>query len=335
MSPLKSSLARSATKIFGVFRDRDLSLRGREDSSKYFDASTDWIRILNQAGPSSGALSFGGVAYDELLVFGVGGGAGGAAGSDDDGGGGGAGGAGQFSGYRITGINPANPYPYTIPGGGAPVTPSGTDGNPGGDTTINDPTGVIFSLTGGAGAPQGPTNGNAGLAPATAQPPYGSHGGGGGGIQVARDNNPDLRPTDGTPGAYGGAGGGGGGAWLGDPTHGSAGRNNTLSTQTVSSYNGVQLDVTFTAVGTNGTAGSAPTNNGPSPGPGDANPNNPAGGSGGTEYAGGGGAGGGTRFFGTGNGGYGAGGGGGGGQNPKKASGVGGAGYLVVYARIA
>ena len=107
MSPLKSSLARSATKIFGVFRDNDLSLRGKESTSKHFDASTDWIRILNQAGPSSGALSFGGVAYDELLVFGVGGGASGAAGSDDDGGGGGAGGAGQFSGYRITGINPA------------------------------------------------------------------------------------------------------------------------------------------------------------------------------------------------------------------------------------
>ena len=103
-----------------------------------------------------------------------------------------------------------NPYPYTIPGGGAPVTPRGTDGNPGGDTTINDPTGVIFSLTGGGSgyAPQecqlllNDTRWQQ-LAPITAQPPYGSHGGGGGGIQVARDNNPNLRPTDGTPGAYG------------------------------------------------------------------------------------------------------------------------------------
>ena len=334
MSPLKSSLARSATKIFGVFRDNDLSLRGRENTSKHFDNSTDWIRILNQAGPSSGALSFGGVAYDELLVFGVGGGASGAAGSDDDGGGGGAGGAGQFSGYRITGINPANPYPYTIPGGGASVTPQGTDGNPGGNTTINDPTGVIFSLTGGAGAGQGPTNGNADIAPATATPPYGSHGGGAGGIQIARGE--DQRPTDGVPGAYGGAGGGGGGAWDANPTVGSDGRNNTLSTQTVSSYLGTPLDVTFTAVGTNGTAGSGPSEYGPgTPTPETANPNNPAGGSGGTQYAGGGGAGGGTQFFGTGNGGYGAGGGGAGGQNPNQASGAGGAGYLVVYARIA
>jgi hypothetical protein len=223
MSPLKSSFARSASKIFGVFRDRDLSLRGERDKTKHFDPSTDWIRILNQAGPSSGALSFGGVNYNELLVFGVGGGAGGAAGSDDDGGGGGGGAAGQFTGYRITGINPANPYPYTIPGGGAGVAPQGTDGNPGGNTTINDPTGVIFSLTGGAGASQGPTNGNADVAPATPAPPYGSHSGGAGGIQIARGR--DLRPTDGVPGAYGGAGGGGGGAWDANPTQGSSGRN--------------------------------------------------------------------------------------------------------------
>tara|TARA_Y100000592_G_scaffold29446_2_gene47026 strand:+ start:798 stop:1781 length:984 start_codon:yes stop_codon:yes gene_type:complete len=288
---------------------------------------TNWTRILNQAGPASGTLSTGG--YNQILCFGVGAGASGAAGSDDDGGGGGAGGAGQFNGYKVT-FAFGTTLTYSVGAGGAGVVPRGSDGNPGGDTTISDPSGVVFSLTGGAGAAQSPTNGGADVAPATATPPYGSHGGGAGGIQIARSR--DLRPTDGTPGAYGGAGGGGGGAWLGSPTRGSSGRNNTLGTQTVSTYDGRPLDVTFTAVGTNGTAGSYPDTNGNT---GDVNAtfNPPAGGSQGGEYAGGGGAGGGTRFFGTGNGGYGAGGGGNGGQNPYASSGSGGHGYLVVYGR--
>ena len=87
-----------------------------------------------------------------------------------------------------------NPYPYTIPGGGAPVTPQGTfDGNPGGDNIINDPTGVIFSLDRRRWCSSLSNKRHVGLAPATAQPPHGSHGGGGGGIQVARDNNPDFK----------------------------------------------------------------------------------------------------------------------------------------------
>ena len=127
MSPLKSSLARSATKLIGVFRKKDLSLRGDAAKTKFLDPTTDWIRILNQAGPSSGALSFGGIIYNELLIFGVGGGASGAAGSDDDGGGGGAGAAGNVTGYRIQSINPAHTYSYSIPGGGAAVSGRGAD----------------------------------------------------------------------------------------------------------------------------------------------------------------------------------------------------------------
>lgn len=292
-------------------------------------AETDWVRILNQAGPASGTLSTGG--YNQILCFGVGAGAGGAAGSDDDGGGGGAGAAGQFSGYKIT-FAFGTTLTYSVGAGGAGVAPQGSDGNPGGNTTINDPTGVIFSLTGGAGASQGPQNGNADIAPATANPPYGSHGGGAGGIQIARGQ--DLRPQDGTPGQYGGAGGGGGGAWDANPTIGSAGRNNTLTPRNVPSYDGRPLDYPFIVVGTNGTAGSGPDEYGPgTPTPKTANPNDPAGGSEGNDYAGGGGAGGGVRFFNTGNGGYGAGGGGAAGQNPHKSSGSGGHGYLVVYAR--
>ena len=338
MSPLKSSLARSATKLIGVFRKKDLSLRGDAAKTKFADPNTDWIRILNQAGPSSGALSFGGIIYNELLIFGVGGGASGAAGSDDDGGAGGAGAAANVTGYRIQSINPAHTYTYSIPGGGAAVNSRGTDGDPGGDTTLSDPGGVIFSLTGGAGAAQGPANDSSFVAPATPAPPYASHGGGASSIQEGRNVN--RTPDNGTPGNYGGAGGGGGGTWDGKVSKnlGTAGLNNTMPSTTVSSYAGRDLDVAFTCVGTNGTAASPP--DGPSidgglnPGPGAATANAPASGAAGRQYSGGGGAGGGLQFFGTGNGGYGAGGGGAGGQNPHTTpSGAGGAGYLVVYAR--
>ena len=332
MAPFKSSLAKSASKLFGVFNQSDLSLRGAAAKTKFVDPNTDWIRILNQAGPSSGTLSFDNVGYNELLIFGVGGGAGGAAGSDDDGGGGGAGAAGQVNGYRIQSINPAHTYTYSIPGGGAAVISTGDDGNPGGDTTLSDPGGVIFSLTGGAGAAQGPSNSNAYAAPATANPPYGSHGGGGGSINEGR--YVDRRSTSGVPGNYGGAGGGGGGTWTRNDEQGTAGLNNTMPSTTVSSYAGRDLDVAFSCVGTNGTAASPPTNFGGSPGPGAANNNDPAGGAAGRPYTGGGGAGGGLRFFGTGNGGYGAGGGAAGGQQASAPSGAGGAGYLVVYARV-
>ena len=35
MAPFKSSLARSAGKLFGVFREADLSLRGATQSNRY------------------------------------------------------------------------------------------------------------------------------------------------------------------------------------------------------------------------------------------------------------------------------------------------------------
>ena len=99
--------------------------------------------------PASGTLSTGG--YNQILCFGVGAGASGAAGSDDDGGGGGAGGAGQFNGYKVT-FAFGTTLTYSVGAGGAGVAPRGTDGNPGGNTTISDPSGVVFSLTGVAGA---------------------------------------------------------------------------------------------------------------------------------------------------------------------------------------
>ena len=53
MAPIKSSLAKSATKLFGVFRDRDTSLRGFVSESRQLrtsiltvpssiDASQEW-----------------------------------------------------------------------------------------------------------------------------------------------------------------------------------------------------------------------------------------------------------------------------------------------------
>ena len=328
---MKSSLARSVGKLLGVFRNNDLSLRGQGQGNKFFDPTTDWQLLLNQAGPYSGTLDVTG--HNRLLIFGVGGGAGGAAGGDDDGGGGGGGATGQFNGYELL-VTPGGTYTVTVPGGGAAIATRGSDGNPGGDTTIATPTQTVFSLAGGAGAAQGPTNDDAYPAPATNAPPFASHSGGGGGIQEGR--NVDRRPSDGTPGAYGGAGGGGGGAWDGPngKNLGTNGLNNTLNTITVSSYDDSPLPQTFTVVGTNGTGYSQPTDYGQSTGPGAATSNAPASGAAGREYCGGGGAGGGVRFFGTGNGGYGAGGGGAGGQNPHSTpSGNGGAGYIVVYGR--
>ena len=40
MAPFKSSLAKSATKLLGAFRDRDLSLRGFVQKSRFIDPFT-------------------------------------------------------------------------------------------------------------------------------------------------------------------------------------------------------------------------------------------------------------------------------------------------------
>ena len=69
MSPFKSSLARSAGKLFGVFRERDISLRGYAQESRLPPPTL----------------------YDALILMVAGGGAGGGIANGADGGGGGGG----------------------------------------------------------------------------------------------------------------------------------------------------------------------------------------------------------------------------------------------------
>ena len=52
MAPFKSSLAKSAGKLFGVFRERDLSLRGATQSSRFggpFNATGGGALLMNVA----------------------------------------------------------------------------------------------------------------------------------------------------------------------------------------------------------------------------------------------------------------------------------------------
>lgn len=335
---LKSSLVRSAGKLFGISNQKDLSLRGATNSIR-LEQRNDWVRILNQAGTGSGTLSLSG--YSELLVFGVAGGGGGGSKGNDDGGGGGGGGAGQFNGYPI--IIGTGPYTYSVPAGGsgASVSP-GSDGSNSPDLTISNPGGTVFLLPGGSGAVSSPDNPVGNFQGAGApQNPYASHAGGTG--NVALGESVDNRPGNGTPGEYGGAGGGGGGSWNTVPssnplrvpqTQGQSGYNNTLSVN-IAIKDFSTFDNNFVATGSNGGAGGTgyPGDGTRSAVPGTNNP--PAGGGSGGSYCGGGGAGGGVQFFGTGNSGYGGGGGGKAGQDPTPSgyAGAGGAGYLVVYAR--
>ena len=338
MSPLKSSLVKSAGKLFGVFKEKDLSLRGDIQSIR-LEQRNDWVRVLNQAGPGNGTLSLSG--YSEMLVFGVSGGGGGGSKGNDDGGGGGGGGAGQFNGYPI--IIGTGPYTYSVPAGGNGASgPPGSDGSNSPNLTISNPGGTVFLLPGGSGAvstPDNPTGNSAGVG--ASQNSYTSHAGGTG--NVALGESVDNRPGNGTPGEYGGAGGGGGGSWNTVPssnplrvpqTQGQSGYNNTLNV-TVSLKDFSTFDTNFVATGSNGGPGGTgyPADGTISAVPGTNNP--PAGAGTGGSYCGGGGAGGGVQFFGTGNSGYGAGGGGKAGQDPGPGGGGGngGAGYLVVYAR--
>lgn len=50
MAPLKSSLSKSVGKLIGVFRDRDLSLRGIVQSSRFVNTDTPVTMYLWGAG---------------------------------------------------------------------------------------------------------------------------------------------------------------------------------------------------------------------------------------------------------------------------------------------
>ena len=169
MAPFKSSLAKSAGKLFGVFNQRDLSLRGATQSSRKsqdpFSASGGnstytYNGYKIHKFTSSGALSVasGSATVNIFMV------AGGGSGARNHGAGGGAGGV-------VSTTTTVGPGPYTVTiGSGAPgpsVIPeqNGAQGE-------NSAFGTILAAGGGGGAgPSGPGAGQG------AQ--YGGSGGGG------------------------------------------------------------------------------------------------------------------------------------------------------------
>ena len=152
MAPFKSSLAKSATKLLGVFRDRDLSLRGFNSSSKnlFFSVSggtkiTSGSNVYHVFTSSGSLVVSGGLNKDiELVVVGGGGGTGGTYT-------GGGGGGGVAHGPSVS-VSPGT-YPVTVGDGGSSTSTEAGDANsPGGTSSIVLPAGTIRGLGGGTGS---------------------------------------------------------------------------------------------------------------------------------------------------------------------------------------
>ena len=189
MAPLKSSLARSASKLFGVFRDRDISLRGTVSQSRVNlpvmivsgGNAADGLEPGNgykyHTFTSPGTLTISGSpeALEVLMV--AGGGGGGAANSPSGTDGGAGGGAGGLIYVPSFEFSPGD-HPIVIGSGGSgaplPSTPGGPDiaSQKGGNTTW----GNLLTAIGGGGGGSGPIGG-----PANTHNPFGSGGGQGGG----------------------------------------------------------------------------------------------------------------------------------------------------------
>ena len=190
MAPIKSSLARSATKLLSVFRDRDTSLRGHSGerrgkvpfvaSGGNIDGQPGGNGYTYHVFTSSGSFVFSGGEDKifELLV--VAGGGGGGSRNDNGSDGGGGGGAGGVIHVPGTGLDDGT-YPITIgaAGAGVPESPGGPvpSSAVGGDTIfkLSGPNAHITAKGGGGGG-SGPNGG-----PMTSNGPGGSGGGAGSG----------------------------------------------------------------------------------------------------------------------------------------------------------
>jgi len=168
MSPFKSSLARSAGKLFGVYKETDLSLRGATQSNRVpppepFTASGGtkstpgngyvyhvFTSPADTPAPHTFQVTAGSGDLNVLVVGGGGGGGGKYGGSA----GGGGGGAGIVHDRLLPGINPGT-YPITVGAGGlGNAYPSSSPGDPGADTVWNAPgsgTPALTAAGGGAG----------------------------------------------------------------------------------------------------------------------------------------------------------------------------------------
>ena len=231
MAPFKSSLAKSATKLLGVFRDRDLSFRGFNSRSRkiFFDASggtkiTSGSNVYHVFTTSGALVVSGGLTKDmEILIVG----GGGASGGTYTGGGGG---GGVAHGPSVT-VVPGT-HTVTVGDGGTQTADNqGNANSPGGTSSIVLPAGTIRGLGGGTGTidayqtgpaqynPGGSGGGNgddnspnAGDATQPGEPNFG--------IGIVHYGNPGKGPPSGNaPGADADGGGGGGAGGGGGPSH--------------------------------------------------------------------------------------------------------------------
>ena len=167
MAPIKSSLAKTVGKLFGVSKDSDLSLRGDVQSTRLIPpalqatggtTNTDGgykyhIYTTDTPAPQRNLTVTAGEGDIELLVVG-----GGGAASFDNGGGGGAGGIAYASALPVT----SGAHAVVIgPGGQGSSTfsyPGHPNGNPtrGTNSTFAHPAGTITGLGGGGPAAENP-----------------------------------------------------------------------------------------------------------------------------------------------------------------------------------
>ena len=167
MAPFKSSLVKSAGKLFGVFNQQDLSLRGATQTQRTGVAGLQAsggtkstpgngyvYHVFTSPATSPAPHSFeitSGTGDVNLLVVGGGGGGGGKYGGSAGGGGGG---AGAVHDRLLPDLGPGT-YPITVGAGGLGNTyPSSSPGDPGDDTVWNAPgtgTPALTAAGGGAG----------------------------------------------------------------------------------------------------------------------------------------------------------------------------------------
>jgi len=167
MAPLKSSLARSVSKLLGVFKDTDLSLRGDVQSIRTppppsLSASGGTIQTPGNgykyhvfSHPNSDNLEVSNAPESFVVdILMVGGGGSGGTFSPDRGGSGGGGGAGGVVHFVNLPLADGT-YPVSVGDGGTGVTAYNTNGNPGGDTTFVHPSGTVSAYGGGGGGAAG------------------------------------------------------------------------------------------------------------------------------------------------------------------------------------
>ena len=168
--PIKSSLARTVGRLFGVQKDTDLSLRGDVQSSRFVNTAIEatggttntdggynqyHIYTIDTPSPERNfTVTSGTDANIELLVVG-----GGGAAAFDNGGGGGAGGIAYVSNFTSQCITR---NAITIGPGGQGSSTFGYPGHPSGNptrgtnSTFTHPAGTITGLGGGGPANETP-----------------------------------------------------------------------------------------------------------------------------------------------------------------------------------